>query len=155
MITESNLRQVTTVFFGSYWSIENEKPPEWSDHWDFNSSIPNHDKKGCYVLFKNEEVIYIGSAIGKNFGKYKIIKGAYFGGGLGARLKRYWQLNHDTVYNTRYRPSNDWLELTSIMTIGFEEKHYPLAAALEIYLISKLNPPKNLQHKNNNNDENF
>ncbi len=135
-----NLIHETKEFFRRYWNSINGQPPEWSDHWDFNSSIPNNEKRGCYALFKDKELIYIGVGIGKSFGNYH-------GSGLGDRLKRYWQVNKDSNADKKYKPTKDWTELTSIMTIGFEEEHYPLAAALEIHLINKLNPPRNSQHK--------
>jgi hypothetical protein len=140
MPTAKHLLRETKEFFHRYWNLSNEQPPSWSKHWDFNSSIPNNDKRGCYALFKNEELIYIGVGIGKSFGKYH-------GSGLGDRLKRYWKVNKEDESELKYKPTEDWLELTSIMTIGFSEEHYSLAAALEIFLINKLNPEKNSQHK--------
>ncbi|MEK6783352.1 MAG: hypothetical protein AABY93_16745 [Bacteroidota bacterium] len=139
-MTEDNLRQATKEFFRCYWSIDNGEQPEWSHHWNFNGSIPNNNKRGCYVLFRNKDVVYVGIGIGKGTGMYQ-------GCGLGFRLKKYWAVNRDKDKNTKYKPTSNWTELTSVMTIGFEEKHYPLAAALEIYLINKLNPPRNSLHK--------
>ena len=140
MPTAKNLVQETEKFFNHYWNISKEEPPFWSERWDFNSSIPNNEKRGCYALFNGQELIYIGVGIGKSFGKY-------LGSGLGVRLKRYWKVNKDQNSDVKYMPTDDWLELTSLMTIGFEEKDYPLAAALEIYLINKLNPLRNSKHK--------
>ena len=134
MLTADNLIKETREFFTYYWNLPNEQTPFWSEHWDFNSSIPNYWKKGCYALFKGQELIYIGVGIGN-------------GSGLGDRLQRYWKLNKDHNPELKYKPEDDWMELTSLMTIGFEEKDYPLAAALEIYLIKKLNPLRNSQHK--------
>ncbi len=139
MITEQNLKETTERFFSLYWNIEDTEYPMWSNHWYFKGTIPKNDKRGCYALYKNDEVIYIGVGIGKSFGKYS-------GSGLGDRLKRYWRINKTGIGN-QYLPSDNWPEVTSISTICFDEKHYPLAAALEIYLIRELNPPKNRIHK--------
>lgn len=139
MITKENLQKETESFFNHYWNKINGTKPVWSEPWEFDGTIPNNDKRGCYALFNNDEVIYIGVGLGKSFG-------TYHGSGLGDRLKRYWKVNKANT-GKQYEPTDDWLEVTSIITIGFIEQHYPLAAALEIYLISKLIPARNLQHK--------
>ncbi len=141
MISEQHLIKVTNDFFKQFWNSKNGQPPIWSGHWVFNNSIPNHDKRGCYVLFKGKEIIYIGVGIGEGSVIYK-------GCGLGSRLKQYFKLNKMSNSNRKYIPKNEWTEITSIMTIGFNENYYPLAAALEVYLISKLRPTRNSQHKN-------
>lgn len=140
MITEYELKQQTKEFFNRYWCADNGAIPDWSNHWDFNSSIPNNEKRGCYALFRDKEIIYIGAGISKGTGIYQDC-------GLGFRLKKYWKLNKDNDALTKYKPTSDWIELTSLMTIGFENEHFPLAAALEVYLINKLRPQRNTQHK--------
>lgn len=141
MVTEKQLRQVTKDFFRLFRNGVNGHQPEWSELWNFKGTIPNHDKRGCYALFVNEEIIYIGSGLGKSFGKYH-------GSGLGDRLKRYWKLNKNGAINREYKPSVDWNELTGIMTIGFDDETFPIAASLEIYLIQKLKPQRNSTHTN-------
>jgi len=139
MITREILQKVTESFFNLYWNKSFGQYPQWSSHWDFNGTIPNNTMRGCYALFNKEEVIYIGVGVGKSFG-------SYHGSGLGDRLKRYWKVNKIDSGN-QYVATDDWSNVTCIITIGFEEKHYPLAAALEIFLIRELNPPQNSQHK--------
>jgi len=139
MLTKQYLIAETNNFFELFWKPVNGQPPQWSEPWYFDGSIPNKDKRGCYVLFREKEIIYIGVGLGKSFGQYQ-------GSGLGDRLKRYWKVDKNKS-GKKYKPTEDWNELTSIMTIGFNEENYPLAAALEIYLINKLNPSRNLQHK--------
>lgn len=140
MSTEENLRHWTSEFFRCYWNLDNGLAPVWSNHWDYNCEIPNQNKRGCYALFnKYKEVIYIGVGIGKSFGQYH-------GSGLGDRLKRYWKVDKDSNSDKKYKTTEEWIDVASIITIGFEEIHYPLAAALEIYLINKLNPPRNSRH---------
>ena len=139
MKTALNLSEETDLFFEKYWNIPDQHPPQWSDHWNFNSSIPNHDKRGCYALFDNKTIVYIGSGIGKSTERY-------LNHGLGDRLKRYWRRN--TLHSSnKYMPTENWKEITSISTIGFPNEHYSLAAALEIYLISKIKPARNALHK--------
>ncbi|HEY5463388.1 MAG TPA: hypothetical protein VIJ95_09030 [Hanamia sp.] len=148
MKTETELIVETENFFMLYWKDTFGQTPHWSKRWDFKNSILNHEKKGCYALINKEnEIIYIGVAIGKNFGKYKQIKGNY-GGGLGARLKAYWQVDKRPEKENKYTPSSKWEEkgMKDIRTIGFEDEHYCLAAALEIFLIDKLKPIRNSKH---------
>jgi hypothetical protein len=140
MLTIENLINETKEFFNHYWNIPNEMPPVWSEPWDFNGTIPNHDKRGCYALFKDQEIIYIGVGIRKGDGIYQ-------GCGLGYRLKKYWEINKAMDGNKKYQHRANCDYLTSLRTIGFDENHYALAAALEIYLINKLKPVKNFNHK--------
>ena len=134
MPTINNLAHETKEFFKRYWNSVNGQPPDWSEGWDFDSTIPNNEKRGCYALIKGKEVIYIGVGIGS-------------GDGLGHRLNRCWKVNKNGKKDKKYMPSKDWMELTTLMTIGFSEEHYSLAAALEIFLINKLNPKINSLHK--------
>lgn len=141
MKTNKDLILNTKIFFKSYWNVKNDEIPDWSEKWNFNETIPNNDKQGCYALFNNEEIIYIGSGVGKGSGTYK-------NNGLGFRLKRYFKVNKSSKVNTnKYVQTDDWNEVTSIRTIGFTNEHYWLASALEIYLINKLNPRRNKFHK--------
>ena len=140
MIKESDLIRETEEFINRYWNYSNENTPSWLTHWRFDGTIPNHEIRGCYALFEEENIVYIGVGIGKSFGRYE-------GNGLGDRLKRYWKLNKSHNTDKKYEPAEDWKNITSIMTIGFDDEHYPLAAALEIFLINRLKPEKNKQHK--------
>jgi len=135
-----DLKKATSKFFDIFWNPVNGQPPEWSEQWDFNRTIPYHDKGGCYALIEKEEVIYIGVGISKGFEPYK-------DHGLGFRLQKYWKLNKNNDSPNKYCQSKGWENVSGIMTIGFNEEHSPLAAALEIYLIRELQPVKNVQHK--------
>lgn len=138
MITIDHLNSVTNDFFSRYWNPKNGKVPIWvKSEWDFNGTIPNHDKQGCYALLKNDEIIYIGVGISKGSGIYK-------NHGLGYRLKRYFKVNKNLQLNpNKYLPTENWQELTGIITIGFPNEHFCLASALEIYLVYHLNPTQN------------
>lgn len=139
MTTEQDLIKATEAFSHLYWKQDYGDFPEWSEHWFYDGTISNHDSRGCYALFEEDMIVYIGVGIGKSFGNYH-------GSGLGDRLKNYWQKN-DQPCGKKYKPRDKWKNITSIKTIGFSELHYCLAAALEIYLISKLEPSRNTQHK--------
>ena len=137
----AELRKTTSIFFYHYWNPENGTVPTWSNPWEFEGSIPNRDMRGCYALFKNDGLVYIGVAIGKVWGPYE-------GAGLSARLKTYWQyIRNDNDKTVGFKASGRFPDITGIRTIGFVKEHYWLAAALEIYLISELSPPYNQQHK--------
>lgn len=140
MPTINDLINQTTIFFEYYWSALNGQPPIWSEKWDFDSEIPNNEKQGCYALLRDDFVIYIGVGISKGSGIYKNC-------GLGYRLKKYWKRNKEQFAKTHYQTREEWNEINSIITIGFDNKHYFLAAALEIYLIDRLKPKKNTLHK--------
>ncbi|MCB9261573.1 MAG: hypothetical protein H6607_04295 [Flavobacteriales bacterium] len=142
MSKHKDLISATDDFFKTYWNCKNEVLPDWSKHWVFVNSVPNHEKRGCYALLENDEIIYVGSALGSGYRNYK-------GNGLGFRLKRYYMVDKNNKSTQRkYMPTEDWSNLTSIVTIGFPDEHYHLAAALEIYLITKLNPRRNKLHRN-------
>jgi len=140
MISEDLLKSKTREFFNLFWNPLNGQPPEWSNHWYFEHTIENHDERGCYALFVDKKVVYIGVGIGQGSGQYQNC-------GLGYRLKRYWKVDKDKTTTKKYKPRDNWEKVTSILTIGFKNEYYPLAAALEIFLINALNPEKNTQHK--------
>jgi len=132
------LNKATDEFFQKYWSIEKngQHPYKWENNaWEFTGSIPNNDKKGCYALVKGDEVRYIGVGIGNSSERY-------VGSELGDRLKRYWQVNKDNDSHNEYKARSVWEgeEFTGIITIAFDEEHFPIAAALEVYLIRELGP---------------
>ncbi|OFY95844.1 MAG: hypothetical protein A3K10_02640 [Bacteroidetes bacterium RIFCSPLOWO2_12_FULL_31_6] len=132
------LNEITNLFFQKHWNISSENHPKWSEEWSFNGTIPNHDRQGCYALIKGGEIIYIGVGIGNGDGNY-------VGCGLGNRLKRYWKVNKNTNSESKrsYTQKEKWEEVDSIKTIGFHPEYFYLAAALEIFLIDKLNPIRN------------
>lgn len=138
MITFCDLQRETDAFFKLYWKSKYGQIPTWSEYWYFEGEIPNQNKRGCYALFRGNDVIYVGRGIGKS-------TDFYHGAGLGDRLKEYWRVNKDDS-SKPYCPREKHIEVTSIITIGFEDDHFPLAAALQVFLIGKLNPERHSQH---------
>lgn len=131
--TEKELRKATEYFFATFINRDNAEYAEWSEPWCFNGELPNNDKNaGCYGLFAGDELVYIGKGLGKN-------------SGLASKVSKRWVSNKGDL-EQQYIPSKEFPDITSIMTIGFED-HSFLAAALEIYLIEVLLPPRNKNYK--------
>ena len=128
-----DLRKATEYFFDTFINRNNTEYAEWSEPWYFNGELPNNEKGGgCYALFVDNELVYIGKGIGKN-------------SGLASKVSKLWVLNNGNL-EQKYKPSKEFPDITSIMTIGFDTHNF-LAAALEIYLIETLLPPRNTNYK--------
>ncbi|MGE8646249.1 hypothetical protein [Acinetobacter vivianii] len=134
--TLSILHSLTQQFFEQYWN--NEKlgdAPVWSNvHTNFGK-IPNYDKQGVYAFVKGEEITYIGVGASK-------VSGQYQGHGLSNRFQKYCRWIDEA--NNIYGAVDERLkEAGAVSTIGFEQEHAHLAYALEIYLISRMQPLHN------------
>ena len=133
-----DLLSETDKFFTLHWPSDVFGiQPKWSETWGFVGSIPNVGNTGCYALFSNEKLLYIGlseDTIANRTAAYTRVAT----GGHSVPTK-----------NRPYVPSEGWSEkgLTHIVTIGFPEKARYLAAALEAYLIKALQPPENIHGK--------
>jgi len=114
---------------------------EWFEPWRFIGEIPNNEKKGCYAfLDEDDKVIYIGIGIGNSHGIYE-------GSGLGARLNRTWKFKNIVSGVRHYVPAKHYEHVNAIVTIGFPKEVFYLAAALEVFLISRIQPELNKIHK--------
>ncbi len=137
--TVNDLIKNTSTFFELHWNaaIINMAPPAWSDAWKLPGagSWPNHTKQGVYALLKGSDVIYVGVAASTGSGIYE-------GAGLGARLKNYLMRDPNSK-SEAWIARDDWKDIDSLMTIGFEKGYGHLAYALEPYLIDKLDPLRN------------
>ena len=134
--TINELLLSTELFFNQHWNTaELGEYPKWSDpHFNFGK-IPNYDKQGVYAFVKDDLITYIGVGTSRGSGRYR-------GNGLSARVMKYCRWNED---KTEYIAVDPRLkEAGSIITIGFERDTAYLANALEIFLISKLEPIHNL-----------
>lgn len=141
--TTSDLITSTNNFLDIHWNHEKLGPlPNWSEQWNFEGPIPNHKYRGCYAFFNGQdELVYIGIGLGKNKA------GRYIGHGLGNRLNRIWK----TASKGKYVQESGYEYVNHIRTISFENdisSPFWLAAALEIYLITQLQPEKNITHNN-------
>jgi hypothetical protein len=137
METFKNLKLETLEFFRLHWPADKEFPKDWADPIAFPLRPPleNNQHQGCYVLLSGDVIRYIGVGLSRGSERYK-------NHGIGNRIthviqidKAASQLLGSRVYKTRER----WNGITHISTIAFPEMSY-MAAALEIFLISKLNP---------------
>jgi hypothetical protein len=132
-VGEKELRFHTEQFFSQFINTHNAEYSQWSEQWYFYGELPNKDKAGgCYALFEQDTIMYIGIGIGKN-------------SGLASKVSKFWKMV-DGIPQQHYKPSNQFPSMTSIMTIGFEH-HVFLAAALQIYLIEQLSPRENTHYK--------
>jgi hypothetical protein len=91
-------------------------------------------------LLQGENVVYVGSAVGKG-------KARYPNSGLGGRLQAYcsrdFSVKAPDVASRHYKLTAAANGITALATIGFEAKHWYLAAALELFLIDRLRPRRN------------
>ena len=134
MISIEDLEKTTVEFFGKFCK-ENISRPNWSDKWEFYNTLPHNNHKGCYAHLIDNEIVYIGLAIGNSFD----------GSGLGARVSKYWKKSAD-YSNTNQKYTSTVKDVTSIITLPFLDDTFYLAAALEVYLIQHLEPPRNKIH---------
>ncbi|MBK5212562.1 MAG: hypothetical protein JJE55_02735 [Flavobacteriaceae bacterium] len=138
MVNVIDLKKATSEFFSKFCKKEAfGEFPEWSSRWEFKGSLPNNERKGCYAILCGDEVIYVGLGI-SNSNK---------GSGIGSRVSKYWMSTNEVINGERkyISTSND---ITSIITLPFENGTYYLAAALEVYLIYNLKLKNNKSYSN-------
>ncbi|MFT4851079.1 MAG: hypothetical protein ACI83B_003643 [Sediminicola sp.] len=88
MVSIQDLEETTNKFFNDLCK-ESISRPNWSNRWSFKDTLPNNDQKGCYAHLVNDEVVYIGLAIGNS----------YDGSGIGARVSKYWKKSENGSSN--------------------------------------------------------
>ena len=131
------LIEETDNFFQLHWNRMkiSMEPPKWSIPWQFSGSIANGDMAGCYALFSNEKLLYIGVAER----------------GLGSRTNSYTRVlkTQSSIQERSYVAEASWQarDLTHLHTIAFPVEYWYLSAALEKFLIRKLNPSENRNGK--------
>ena len=132
------LKKETNEFFMRHWdeNIIGSKPPLWHEiSVPFDGSVPNYDKAGCYALVDGDSVIYIGIGVSEGFGPY-------MEHGISRRL-----LNHVIKGKEHHTAREKWLNISRILTIGFNKQYKYMALSLEDYLIWKLKPIGNQKQK--------
>ena len=138
------LESITAGFFDLYWDERRlgQARPVWSI-WLLKGVPPEAEKPGCYALYSGEELLYVGVALTE--GKNSISSRKKYG--LLNRLERH-VLRKSARGATSYVPAPNkpqWQEITSIRLLGFPEQHRHMAAALEAYLINRLDTVVNAQ----------
>lgn len=137
----SALEEATNTFFRKHWSVGemSSKPPEWKVWQEFLfGSVPNHNVGGCYALFAECKLLYVGLGVSKGSAPYP-------NHGISRRLMAH-VLASDRQRGTSWsKLKHSWNIVTAIHTIGFPNEVGYLAAALESFLISELKPPRNFR----------
>lgn len=131
------LEAATRAFFALHWSTDRLGPaPTW-DRWAtfLQGSVPNHEQGGCYALFSEAGLSYIGLGASRGGGLYP-------NHGISRRLMAHVLRSNRSVGPTFSRLLPAWEGTTSLYTLGMGKAEY-LAPALESYLIRELSPPKN------------
>lgn len=144
MITMIEVEKATKEFLLLHWNNEQlsnvDLPSTWASY-NFKGPVPFGECQGCYVLVKNENVIYIGLGASRGGGIYKEH-------GIGARLNSHvlsWDRSVPAEVQDRiYKPQEKWSGVSEIFTYGFPSDYGYLACSLEAYLISKLEPESNV-----------
>jgi len=147
MVTFQQLIKNTDTFFSLHW-IESKiepKVPIWCkpEKVPLKDVFPDQGKPGCYALIKDEEVVYIGSAVSKGSGIYKDFA-------IANRLWSYfrWDKQMSAVEGHRcYVPRKNIDYFNAVTTIGFPTELKYLALALEAFLIEQLKPIRNIKLK--------
>lgn len=111
--------------------------PHWKN-WDefLFGSVPNYELGGCYALFSESGLQYVG--LGASKGNV-----LYPEHGISRRLMAH-VLKSDRPRGKQWSQLREsWSSVTSILTIGFSNDYSYMAAALETFLIRELDPPRN------------
>jgi hypothetical protein len=138
---KNNLTELTNLFFSMHWNIEEEKP-SWDFTWNFIGPVPNYLLGGVYALLRGEEVIYIGLGASRGSGIYK-------DRGISRRLMSHVCLSapKNSEFSVVLRERWQILKIDKVATLGFSPERNYLAAALEDFLISGINPIANTVKK--------
>ncbi|WNH08508.1 hypothetical protein [Thalassobellus suaedae] len=140
MISVEKLNETTNEFFNAYCKTGLfDSETIWSPKWNFKGELHNNSRKGCYAHLADNEVVYIGLAIGNSLD----------GSGIGARVSKYWKKDKD--YSSTNQAYTSTVEgVTAIITLPFSEENFYLAAALEVYLIQNLDGLRNKAYSRKN-----
>lgn len=128
----------TDEFFKRHWNISSgHELPAWKNGWQWQGSVPYHDKGGVYALFDSQKnIMYIGLGASRGSGIYQEH-------GISRRLLAHVIATDKTKGKGCYAPKKAWYDVTDIAAIGFPKEYTYLAPALEDYLIGELNPARN------------
>jgi hypothetical protein len=134
-----DLKSHTRKFFRLHWTNEIATMcPEW-EYWNtfLYGSVPKYNEGGCYALFVNDELVYVGLGASKG-------GGLYFKSGISRRLMSHVYCSAKSGNPKELKLKEPWFErgVTGLYTIGLSDKDY-LAPALESYLIRELSPRYN------------
>lgn len=132
-----SLERATSEFFVRHWS-ENLLGchPRWEAWQEFLSgSVPNYQFGGCYALFEDDKLVYVGLGASRGGGRY-------LESGISRRMMSHVYCSNREPGKNTLKLRDAWLSVNSIYTIGLPDRAY-LATALESFLIRELSPPRN------------
>jgi hypothetical protein len=132
----NQIEELTRDFFSKHWDKATHHPePKWKKGWNWEGSVPYHNLGGVYALLGgNSEILYIGVATAK-------------GRSLAKRICSHVIRPDKKRGNGFYQPKPKWTAVNSISAVGLPKDYTYLAAALEVYLIERINPPMNKNKK--------
>jgi hypothetical protein len=130
-MTSHRLKSATNEFFKLHWNLS-EPSPRWCKRpFEGIGYLECGNLPGCYALVKDNNIVYIGSAISRG-------KKQYVGYGLHSRILSYIKRDR-SIKRTDEQPAWTFRHgHTAIYTIGFSRERSYLAIALEHFLIGKL-----------------
>jgi len=141
MTNFTDLVNSTELFFGHHWpqqAVDFDVPPGWTPWSPFlYGPLPNYQCGGCYALFVEDDLVYVGLGVAKG-------GGASEHHGISRRLAGHVLRRDAQRGRGWYKTVDRWSAATALYTIGFTHQTEYLAPALERFLIWKLDPPKNL-----------
>lgn len=132
-----DLEAATSAFFSLHWNTTvSGVPPAWEPWTTFlEGSVPNYQYGGCYALFSESELVYVGVGASRGGGLYPQH-------GISRRLMAHVLRSDRANGPNRSKLLDSWADTTALWTIGFRSCDY-LAPALESFLIRSLAPPRN------------
>lgn len=136
-IPYQKLARATEEFFARHWAKEIlGQHPTWQ-RWEsfLSGSVPNYQHPGCYAIFFDGGLRYVGLGASRGGGIYKEH-------GISRRLMAHVIQGDRSRGPTWSKLRERFTDATDIYTLGLPGTGY-LAAALETYLIRSLAPPMN------------
>lgn len=130
------LINATDAFFAMHWCAKHGTRPKWECWQPFlYGSVPNYLHPGCYAIFSDSQLVYVGLGASKGGGRYPER-------GISRRLMGHVLRSDPELGRGWSKLTEARKEASSIHTIGFRSAEH-LAAALETYLIRELAPFRN------------
>jgi hypothetical protein len=167
VISRQTIEKATADFFKMFWNNEILGPsPEWQHiTLPFQVEPENAKLSGCFIVFEGSGAVYIGLAASQNIGLTHRLFGVDIS--VIGRIERHtnmapymdlaedcgftWGMMNELNWHVLtkgddkwYRPQSPWIDATELLTIGFTNNTWPVAKALEIYLVQMLQPRENM-----------
>ena len=139
MNTFQDLETFTAIFFDRHWPHDdfNELRPTWIVWKPFlHGPVPNHKFAGCYALFKDNELVYIGHGASRGGGRYEHH-------GIGRRVMAHI-IASDKQRGAEWSKLRErWIDINGFYSIALPHTLAYLSSSLETYLIRTLPTDRN------------